>query len=155
MYSEKSPEYGGRLMTQRQVDTLTTDECRDRLESQEIGRVVFIDEEGPAALPVNYGIAGDEIIMRVARGSHLRQFIEKPVAFEVDYTDSEQASGWSVLVRGSGREVPLPEVHTLLEQMHDKLPRPWAEGVHSTWLAIRIGSMTGRRLSGEIRATLF
>ena len=64
MYSEKSPEYGGRLMTQRQVDTLTTDECRDRLENQEIGRVVFIDEEGPAALPVNYGIAGDEIIMR-------------------------------------------------------------------------------------------
>ena len=125
------------------------------LAQEVIGRIVFVDDQGPGAVPVNYAVAGDEIIMRVAEDSHLRALIQSPVAFEADHTDAEQTNGWSVLARGSGREIPLEEVPQLLQSLDGSLPRPWAEGVHNTWLAIKVESVTGRRLSGEIHARLF
>ena len=139
-------------MTQRAVEKLSTEDCLTFLKSCDVGRIVFIDDDGPGAVPVNYGVAGDEIILRVEEDSNLRRLIQNPVGFEVDQTDSEQSEGWSVLVRGSGREVPLEEVTDLLKIMHENLPRPWAEGIHNNWLAIKIVSVTGRRLNGFFHA---
>lgn len=142
-------------MTQREIDALSPDECLDLLQQQVIGRIVFVDEQGPGAVPVNYAVAGDQIVLRVAEDSHLRTLIQSPIGFQADHTNNDQSSGWSVLVRGNGREVPVDEVPQLLQSLGDALPRPWAEGVHNTWLAIEINSVTGRRLSGEIHARLF
>lgn len=142
-------------MRQHNVENLSSDECMALLSSRNVGRIVFVDQDGPGAVPVNYGVAGDEIVLRVAEDSSLRRLIQEPVGFEVDDTDAERGEGWSVLVRGSGREVALEDVADLLSVMHEQLPRPWAEGVHNHWLAIKIVSMTGRRLSGEFHAALY
>ena len=146
---------GRTAVTQRIVEELSAEECLELLRSRNVGRIVFVDEDGPGAVPVNYGIAGEEIVMRVEQDSSLRRLIESPIGFEVDHTDPEQSEGWCVLARGSGREVPLPEVADLLALMHENLPRPWAEGIHNHWLAISIASVTGRRLRGEFHAALY
>ena len=142
-------------MTQREIDPLPPHDCMELLKQQVIGRIVFVDEQGPGAVPVNYAVAGDQIVLRVAEDSHLRTLMGDPIGFEADLIDDNQSQGWSVLVRGSGREVPLDEVPQLLQTLGDRLPRPWAEGVHNTWLAIQVNTITGRRLGDEIHARLF
>ncbi len=141
-------------MTQRTVEELSAEDCLTHLKSRNVGRVVFVDDDGPGAVPVNYGVANDEIVLRVEQSSNLRNLVEKPIGFQVDQTDAEHSDGWSVLVRGSGREVPMDEVADLLKLMHENLPRPWAEGIHNHWLAIKIRYVTGRRLSGVFHASI-
>lgn len=142
-------------MTQRTVEELSVEDCLTLLKSCHVGRIVFVDDHGPGALPVNYGVAADEILVRVEEDSSLRKLIQNPIGFEVDQTDPQQSEAWSILVRGSGREVPLADVADLLKQMHENLPRPWAEGIHNHWLAVKIVSVTGRRLSGSFHAALY
>ena len=142
-------------MTQRVVENLSQEDCVTLLKSRNVGRIVFIDDIGPGAVPVNYGVAGDEIILRVEENSSLRKLIQSPIGFEVDDIDQAQREGWSVLVRGNGREVALKDVPGLLNLVHEDLPRPWVEGIHSHWLAIQAVSLTGRRLRGEFHAAIY
>lgn len=142
-------------MSQRKLVELTREECMELLKTGVVGRVVFVDDDGPGAVPVNYGLAGDEILVRVAETSDLRTLVQAPVAFEVDRTDPEQQLGWSVLVRGHGREVPTDEVPALVARARESSPHPWAEGVHNNWLAITIASVTGRRLDEPFHAAFF
>jgi nitroimidazol reductase NimA-like FMN-containing flavoprotein (pyridoxamine 5'-phosphate oxidase superfamily) len=142
-------------MTQRSIAELSEDECLDRLTEEVVGRVVFTDSDGPGAVPVNYALAGRDIVFRVALDSHLRSVLEPSVAFEVDHVDPEAGSGWSVLVRGAGREVDPADVPDLLRRMEGHPPHPWAEGVHNVWVVVTARSMTGRHLTAPFYADLF
>ena len=133
-------------MTQRKIEELSRQECLDLLAQERVGRLAFVDDDGPGAVPVNYGLAGENIVIRVEGRSHLRAVLEPAVAFEVDHVDTDEGSGWSVLVRGVGREVEIEQVPDLLEQMAGGPPRPWAEGVHNVWVVITPQKVTGRRL---------
>ncbi len=136
-------------MTQRVITDLSATESFELLRLKRVGRFVFQDADGPAAVPVNYGVAGEEIVFRVEQRSHLRDVLAGPVAFEVDHTEPESGSGsgWSVLVRGSGQEVAMDRVPALLRLMHGALPHPLAEGVHNVWVSITARKVTGRRLT--------
>ncbi len=46
-------------MTQRHLEQLSSEDCKQLLQEATIGRVVFLDSIGPGAIPVNYGLAGD------------------------------------------------------------------------------------------------
>jgi nitroimidazol reductase NimA-like FMN-containing flavoprotein (pyridoxamine 5'-phosphate oxidase superfamily) len=142
-------------MTQRVITELSTTESFELLRLKRVGRFVFQDADGPAAVPVNYGVAGDEIVFRVEQRSHLREVLRGPVAFEVDDTEPESGVGWSVLVRGSGHEVAMDRVPALLRLMHEAFPHPWAEGVHNVWVAIAARKVTGRRLTVPYISALF
>ena len=39
------------------------DECLELLASRQVGRIVFTDPDGPVALPVNYTMQGDRILI--------------------------------------------------------------------------------------------
>ncbi len=134
-------------MSQRVIEDLSEAQCYELVRQEVIGRLVFTDEEGPAALPINYGVAGKEIVFRTEIGSHFRDILQNKIAVEVDHTDKETGIGWSVLFRGTGREVDLEEVPGMIRQMGENFPHPWAEGVHNVWVSIMPEKVTGRRLT--------
>lgn len=134
-------------MPQRTVDTLTEEECFALIRGKVIARLAFADDDGPAVLPVNFGIAGKDIVFRIEAGSHLRDVLHGRVAVEIDETDVDAGTGWSVLIRGKGREIPPNDVPALLKQMGENFPHPWAEGVHNIWAAVTPERVTGRHLS--------
>jgi nitroimidazol reductase NimA-like FMN-containing flavoprotein (pyridoxamine 5'-phosphate oxidase superfamily) len=131
---------------QRKIEDLTAEVCMTLLGRESVGRLAFVDSEGPVAVPVNFGLAGERILFRLEHDSHLRASVDAPVAFEVDHTDPDTGSGWSVLVRGDAAEVDLDHVPELLKLMAGP-PRPWAEGVHNVWVSITPRKVTGRRLT--------
>lgn len=142
-------------MTQREIEDLQEDECFRLVKQKGVGRFVFQDSDGPAAVPVNFGLAGEQIVFRVETRSHLREMLQGPVAFEVDHTEPETGEGWSVLIRGTGREVEMDHVPELLHLMRESTPQPWAEGVHNVWVAITARKVTGRRLTIPYFAAIF
>ena len=96
-----------RVMTQRELEDLLPDECFRLLATARVGRLVYQDDLGPLAVPVNYAMQGHDIIFRVEGGAKRTAMQQPMLAFEVDHINEEQHSGWSVLVRGVGAEVSL------------------------------------------------
>lgn len=132
-------------MGQRALHELSEADCKALLATCRVGRIVYVDEMGPVAIPVNYGLDGVDVVFRVEPGSKVA-FLEEPIAFEVDRVDEEDCSGWSVLVRGSGSIIPIENVSDLLKRVHTSFPKPWARGVHNIWVRIAPHTITGRLL---------
>lgn len=136
-------------MTQRELEDLSADECFRLLAAARVGRLVYNDELGPLAVPVNYALAGRDIVFRVEGGAKQAAMQQPTLAFEVDHVDEEREFGWSVLVRGAGAEVDMDRVPALLRTMDGHFPTPWAAGVHNVWLRIVPNTVTGRRLGAQ------
>ena len=115
------------------------DECLELLASRQVGRIVFTDPDGPVALPVNYMMQGDRILISTLPDGTVARHATGRVAFEIDELDEFIESGWSVLVRGSASEVSPGDV--LIDR-----PDPWAEGPRTLLLQITPEDITGRRL---------
>lgn len=122
------------------VHDLDREECLELLESLKVGRIVFVDDSGPDALPVNYVMDGSDVLVATTPyGAIARGATNERVAFEVDEIFGYSESGWSVVVRGRAtRESPFDPP--------PELPYPWAEGNRSYVLRIRADQITGRRL---------
>ncbi|MGX7680578.1 pyridoxamine 5'-phosphate oxidase family protein [Jatrophihabitans sp. DSM 45814] len=133
-------------MSQRILEQLSPDECFGLVASTHVGRLVYIDELGPVALPFNYAAVGREIIFRVEASTMNHVMSQAALAFEVDHVDEEHGTGWSVLLRGSAAEVPIERVSELLHRAHGEVPKPWAAGIHNTWIRLSPETVTGRRL---------
>jgi nitroimidazol reductase NimA-like FMN-containing flavoprotein (pyridoxamine 5'-phosphate oxidase superfamily) len=142
-------------MAQRDLETLSPDECFALLGQASIGRLVYQDEDGPVAVPVNFAMAETDIVIRVEGGIKRTAMSQPLLAFEVDHIDDQERSGWSVVVRGAGREVELDCVPDLLRRMKGHPPLPWAQGVHNVWLLITPHRVTGRRLGASRGSALF
>jgi uncharacterized protein len=136
-------------MVQRELEVLSPDECFRLLGAASVGRLVYHDDLGPLAVPVNYGMAGQDIVLRVEGGAKRAAMQQPMLAFEVDHVDEDGKSGWSVLVRGAGAEVDPERVPALLRTMDGHFPTPWASGIHNVWLQIVPHNVTGRRLGAE------
>jgi nitroimidazol reductase NimA-like FMN-containing flavoprotein (pyridoxamine 5'-phosphate oxidase superfamily) len=140
-------------MAPRRLEELTSEDCLALLDRSQIGRLVYQDDRGPLAVPVNFAMDGSDVVVRVhsvAQGAS----IERQVAFEVDHIDEDEHSGWSVLVRGVGHEVDPDLVPELVRRMGEHFPAPWAAGVHNVWLRITPHEIIGRRL-GEPATALW
>ncbi|WP_308124042.1 pyridoxamine 5'-phosphate oxidase family protein [Mycolicibacterium xanthum] len=144
-----------RNMTQRELEDLSPDECLRLLTAAKVGRLVYQDDLGPLAVPVNYAIADKDIVLRVEGGAKRAAMQQPMLAFEVDHVDEEQKSGWSVLVRGVGAEVDPERVPALLRAMDGHFPTPWAVGIHNVWLKIVPHTVTGRRLGAERSSPMY
>lgn len=115
------------------------DECLELLASRQVGRIVFTDPDGPLALPVNYTMQGDCVLISTLSAGTVARHATGLVAFEIDEIDEFIESGWSVLVRGSAAEVSPEDV--LIDR-----PDSWAEGPRTLLLQITPEEITGRRL---------
>jgi uncharacterized protein len=134
-------------MPRRALEELSSDECFTLLGQETVGRLVYVDDLGPAAIPVNYALAGHGIVFRSEDGSKIRALPEHGVAFEVDHIDEVSRSGWSVLVRGTSEEVEFEHLHELLGRIDGYVPLPWKKGIHKIWVVITPKTVTGRRLA--------
>ena len=125
------------------IRDLDRQECLELLLNRRAGRVAFNDEHGPAVLPVNYAVDGEDVLIATSPyGAIARWATERPVAFEVDDLDESSESGWSVVVRGRAEQAEY------LDMPVDPadLPYPWAEGARTYVLRIHGRDLTGRRL---------
>jgi nitroimidazol reductase NimA-like FMN-containing flavoprotein (pyridoxamine 5'-phosphate oxidase superfamily) len=141
-------------MAQRLLEEVPTDECWQLLHQARVGRIVYQDEGGPIAVPVNYAVLGDCIAFRVEGGTKRRAMSQPRLGFEVDHIDDDNRSGWSVIARGTGREVSIDEAAQLVKDMKPAPPVPWVDGLHNVWLLIKPDTITGRRL-GDAASPLF
>jgi uncharacterized protein len=140
-------------MAQRELVTLSREACLSLVASRPVGRLVYVDIDGPVAVPINYAMASDDIVFRVSGGAKQAAVGQAVIGFEVDAVDDEEHTGWSVLVRGRGHEVPIEQVPALLREMHQRYPTPWAEGIHNVWLTLVPSAVTGRQL-GALAPTI-
>lgn len=124
---------------------LSTAECWSLLESHTTGRVaVTVGTASPDIFPVNYVVHQGEILIRTEAGTKLAAATMMPsVAFEIDEFDEGARSGWSVVVKGHGRE---PSTLDELVGLDDLGIEPWVDASKSRWLAITPREVTGRRI---------
>ncbi len=129
------------------MEHLDRAECERLLASHEVGRLAVVINGAPHVVPVNYATPGGGVVVfRSAPGTVLTEASLREVAFEVDEIDRATRSGWSVEVRGVGRDIAdaLDAESVRLRQ----LPLvTWAPGDRQQWFKITPDAVTGRRLT--------
>ena len=129
-------------MTSRGLEIIDRAECDILLRGRTLGRVGVKIADELVILPVYYAVVDDDIVFRTDPGTKLdAAVLGTRVAFEVDGT----APGWSVLVTGHAREIKEVE-----RQQHarTRLGNDWPAGEREHVVAIRMETISGRRLPG-------
>lgn len=117
--------------------------CWSLAETATVGRLAWVDADGPVVVPVNISVAAGEIVLRTAAYSAMsREVDDSRVAVEIDDLDPQHRTGWSVLVRG---------VATVrMEAAPADAPRAWPTGSKAATVRIRPTQITGRRLAHPV-----
>jgi len=130
------------------LEVLSEPACRWLIAQQRVGRVAVSVGALPAVFPVNYIVAGDEILFFTAEGTKLRAATDNQmVAFEVDHVDPITETGWSVLVVGKARE--RTEAAVLAGATKAGL-RPWGAGDRPHLVSVTAETLSGRRIGGPV-----
>lgn len=125
------------------LEDLDRDACLELLARAPLGRLGVVVSGRPLVVPVNFTLDGSAVVLRTDEGTKLYAARNGPVAFECDGIDRMYHTGWSVLVLGDAEEVRNPHEVARLE----RLPLgPWCPGPKPTWLRIKGGTITGRRI---------
>jgi uncharacterized protein len=126
--------------------TLARTECLELLAQTGFGRLAVNGARGPVIRPVNYVFdeSSQSVVFRTAHGSKLHSLLRAAkAAFEIDGTDEDARSGWSVIVVGVTEEVTNPaETRRLAASGLE----PWGPGVKAHWVRIRANTVSGRRI---------
>jgi hypothetical protein len=96
--------------------------------------------------PINYAYDDrtQSVVFRSALGSKLHEGLRSGTgAFEIDGVDLVDRTGWSVIIVGEVEEVTDP---TETDRLEDFKLEPWAPGVRTHWVRIRVSSASGRRI---------
>ena len=127
-----------------ELEALSPEECRQFLAPGGVGRLVFLEARGPVALPVNFRMLGDDVVLRTAALSSVRSATQAGrVGFEVDHIDDAMREGWSVLVTGYAHEVREAEQLQQLEQLGVE---PWSGDDRPFYVRIEPVEVSGRRI---------
>jgi len=130
------------------LERLTQDECLALLRVTSVGRIAFVADDFPVALPVNYRLVEEGERIRIVLRTHPGNVIDHAplrVALQIDGIDQFRHGGWSVLVRGTLDHLDPAEIRVAADRYD---PVPWLDG-RDAWLAVTPGSITGRRLAGR------
>ena len=133
------------MTEQRSFGSLSSEECRRRLEGGSIGRVAWNTVDGPQVLPVTYAVHNDAVVFRTAAYGPLADLRHvRRLAFEIDEFDAESRTGWSVVVVGQSRAAA--KAAELVELWSQADPVPWAPGTRNLFIEISIDQLTGRSI---------
>ena len=126
------------------LERLNERDCWDLLAATPVGRIGVLNDSAPEVYPVNHVVDDRTIVFRTEPGSKLRGLLRSPaVCYEVDGIDPEERTGWSVLVKGTARQIDDPDE---LRRVADLDLRYWALGPKDHWIRITPAEVTGRRI---------
>jgi len=128
------------------VERLAREDCVALLATQEVGRLVAVDDGRPLIFPVNYALDGDAVVFRTASGTKLWASSRAPVAFEVDEIDRGARTGWSVILHGVAQEVTAFDRADVQARVWGLPVEPWAPGEKPVFVRIAPTLITGRRV---------
>jgi nitroimidazol reductase NimA-like FMN-containing flavoprotein (pyridoxamine 5'-phosphate oxidase superfamily) len=124
------------------LEVLDHDQCIELLTTASFGRIGLLVDGLPVVLPVNFRMADDQVIIRTVRGTKLAAATRNAVvAFEVDEFDPQTEQGWSVMIRGIGRELLEPDHFAAIRNT----PAWLGEG-DARFVTISLDIVSGRRL---------
>jgi hypothetical protein len=125
---------------------LDREECEQLLASHDVGRLAVVVDGHPHVVPVNYVTPGGGIVVfRTSAGTVLTEASLRDVAFEVDEVDRTTHAGWSVEVRGFGRDIG-DAVDAESVRLRGLPLVTWAPGERQAWFKVEPSAVTGRRL---------
>lgn len=118
-----------------------------------VGRLALTIDGRPEIFPVNHMVDHGSVVFRTALGTKLAGAVGHWVAFEVDGYDRATVSAWSVVVKGTAREVQ--SMYDVLDAF--ELPLfPWHSAPKPHFVRIEPDSISGRRLevTGSTRSAV-
>lgn len=123
---------------------LTEQECRELLGTVPLGRIVYTDRALPAIQPVNFVMAGGDVVILTPAGSKLAAATRNAVvAFEIDQFDPAVSTGWSVVIIGHARVIAEDGE---LSRMRALPLKPWTPSEPVHYIAITPELISGRRI---------
>ncbi|HUY22684.1 MAG TPA: universal stress protein [Acidimicrobiales bacterium] len=133
------------------LEPIPEEECLALLAGQEVGRLVVVRQGVPLVFPVNYTLDGRTLAARTDPGTKLDWATLGHVAVEVDVIDPASHAGWSVVVRGIGRDIT-DGVDEWSGRVRARDLEPWADGEKEHWIAVASPEISGRRIRPEASA---
>lgn len=129
--------------TENGMEELSEAECWRLLRTHEVGRLAVSISDHPDIFPINYLVDGHGIVFRTGPGTKLAaSVLGRGVAFEIDGYDPLAGEAWSVVVKGSARQIE----HMIEYFQADELPLfPWHAAPKPDIVRIEPGEVTGRR----------
>ncbi len=128
----------------RRLRELEPEECWHRLASRTVGRMAYVDRDGPVVVPLNYRVVDGNIWVRTASYDQLAVHLpHQQAAFEVDQVDEHARTGWSVLVRGRAEHVVSGPGGSPSDWPD---PQPWPGGLRWMTFCLFPREVTGRVL---------
>jgi uncharacterized protein len=124
---------------------LTQEQCWQLLSEHHVGRIGYVERDGPVVLPLNYQVHEGRLYLRTASYNQLAAHLPGQVAaFEIDDADPHSHAGWSVLVRGRVKHV----LHNSATAVPAAKPEssPWPDGLRETLFCLTPDIVTGRAL---------
>lgn len=122
------------------VVILSEQESREKLASQELGRIVTHVGDVVDLFPVNYALDEGGILFRTAPGSKLFELtVNSDVLFEVD--DHTETEAWSVILRGRADAL---ESDADVHRADAAGLRPWIPTLKRVYVRITPSSISGR-----------
>ena len=121
------------------TEELALEECWALLERHTVGRLAVDIAGRPDIFPVNYVVDCDTIVFRSGAGTKLAgAVLNRHVALEIDGYAPDERVTWSVVVKGSARE---------LESMSDRYPGGEPAPAFRGWLRTSRTSSASTRTS--------
>lgn len=130
-------------MNDESTTILSTSDCWAYLRSSSIGRLAVIVDDAPEIFPVNFGVEHSAIIVRTGDGTKVDAIRDRPrVSFEIDGVESEAGTAWSIVLKGSAKEIR--DAEELRETVSLDLS-PLQSGKKNHFVRILAEEVTGRR----------
>lgn len=127
------------------MEVLERQRCLELLATAPIGRLAVSVNGQPEVFPVNFALDGDRVVIRTSEGTKLRAADLDLVAFEADGNDEATGEWWSVVVKGTGREIT--DALDLASERERALPVfPLANDDAGHWIRILPHQVSGRLL---------
>ena len=123
---------------------MTRYECWQQLEvADQIARVVWSGQGGPAIVPVNYAVSDGAVWFQISPDSALGRDCEgQRILVEVDHADPATHAGWSVVITGVAEYIDAEDVPDILRNL-----QVWPSGPRSVCVRVDPDEVSGRRLT--------